>query len=142
MNERCGVREKNFSEELPYFKERLNKVLDEHYDSNGGGEDPLHICVLRDSNRIVRKAEAEIERLTTLCTKQNEELDRLQKVRANILKVMKENISQTKSEAIKEFAERLRTNVNKDLRLYGNCTVFDLVKHIENLVKEMTEVKE
>ena len=88
----------------------------------------------------------EIERLTALCTEQNEELGRLQKVRANILKVMKENISQTKTEAIKEFAERLKARIRKDIDEQGMLPLpytkkaYDAVMlFIDNLVKEMTE---
>lgn len=43
------------------------------------------------------------------------------------------------SEAIKEFAERLKTNFNKNIRLYGRCTVYDATTEIDDLVKEMTE---
>lgn len=45
-----------------------------------------------------------------------------------------------KFEAIKEFAERLKTNFNKNIRLYGRCTVCDATTEIDDLVKEMTEV--
>ena len=62
-------REKTFSEELPYFKERIKEVFD-NYSNPNGYDDPLYIAVLRDSNRIVRKAEEEINR-------QQEEIDRL-----------------------------------------------------------------
>lgn len=44
-----------------------------------------------------------------------------------------------KSEAIKEFAERLKTNFNKNIKLYGRCTVCDATTEIDDLVKEMTE---
>ena len=47
-----------------------------------------------------------------------------------------------KSEAIKGFAERLKTNFNKNIRLYGRCTVCDATTEIDDLVKEMTEVQE
>lgn len=95
------------------------------------------IGIGRNVPEIINRQQAEIERLTALCTEQNEELDRLQKVRANILKVMKENISQTKSEAIKEFAERLKEKVNLDLCEAINCSdyLYDLPKLIDNLVK-------
>lgn len=48
------TREKTFSEELPYFKERIEEVFD-NYNNPNGSEDPLYINVLRDSKRIVRK---------------------------------------------------------------------------------------
>lgn len=76
---------------------------------------------LEDAIKIIKKQQAEIESL--------------QKVRANILKVMKENISQTKSEAIKEFAERVKERAFDDGKFV--CTA-----RIDNLVKEMTEVSE
>lgn len=47
-----------------------------------------------------------------------------------------------KSETIKEFAERLKTNFNKNIRLYGRCTVYDATTEIDDLVKEMTEEKD
>ena len=50
--------------------------------------------------------------------------------------------NQIKSEVIKEFAERLKTNFNKNIRLYGRCTVCDATTEIDDLVKEMTEVSE
>ena len=62
-------REKTFSEELPYFKERIKEVFD-NYDNPNGYEDPLYIAVLRDSKRIVRKAKEEI-------TCQQTEIERL-----------------------------------------------------------------
>ena len=55
------TREKTFSEELPYFTERIKEVFD-NYDNPNGYEAPLYIDVLRDSKRIVRKAEEEIKR--------------------------------------------------------------------------------
>ena len=70
MTDNETTREKTFSEELPYFKERIKEVFDNYHNLNGG-EDPLYIAVLRDSNRIVRKAEEEI-------TRQQAEIDRLQ----------------------------------------------------------------
>ena len=106
--------------------------------------------VMRDALDLINRQQAEIERLTTLCTEQNEELGRLQKVRANILKVMKENISQTKAEAINEFAERLKATdmsdtvgeqyINGEMYSYFYSNAF--TSKVDNLVKEMTEVNE
>ena len=64
MTDKEIIIEKTFSEELPYFKERIKEVFD-NYNNPNGNEDPLYICVLRDSNRIVRKAEEEITRQKT-----------------------------------------------------------------------------
>ena len=69
MTNEKAKREKIFSEELPYFKERIQEVLD-NYDNLNGNEDPLYIAVLRDSKRIVRKAEEEFAR-------QQEEIENL-----------------------------------------------------------------
>lgn len=55
------TREKTFSEELPYFKERIKEVFD-NFDNPNGYADLLYLSVLADSNRIVRKAEEEINR--------------------------------------------------------------------------------
>ena len=52
-------RERTFEEELPYFKERIKEVFD-NYSNPNGNEDTLEICVLRQSNRIVKKAEETI----------------------------------------------------------------------------------
>lgn len=70
MTDKEITREKTFSEELPHFKERIEEVFD-NYNNPNGNEDPLYICVLRDSKRIVRKAEEEI-------TRQQTEIERLQ----------------------------------------------------------------
>lgn len=93
----------------------------------------------RVATKTIEKQDAEIERLTTLCTEQNEELCRLQKVRANILKVMKEHISQTKSEAIQEFSERLtdKADLIKANAFDSRWAIWQ--DDIDNLVKEMTE---
>ena len=65
------TREKTFSEELPYFKERIKEIFD-NYDNPDGYADVLYLSALSDSNRIVRKAEEEINR-------QQAENERLQK---------------------------------------------------------------
>ena len=121
-------REKTFSEELPYFKERIKEVFD-NYDNPNGNEDPLYIAVLRDSNRVVRKAEEEI-------TRQKAEIERLNKViqiTKDAYTMLQNKIDITKSKAIKEFAERLkqRCSANSDINYYI------LKKLVDNLVKEM-----
>ena len=114
---------------------KLKKAADEITNTVGTS----HVRILADDfftiYNLINRKDAEIKKLTTLCTEQNEELGRLQKVRVNILKVMKENISQTKSEAIKEFAERLK---EKKLNIEIMRMPF-LDRDIDNLVKEMTE---
>ena len=125
------TREKTFSEELPYFKERIKEVFD-NYDNPNGYEDPLYIAVLRDSHRILRKAEEEINR-------QQEEIERL-KGWENLLKTEKHLL--IKTEAIKEFAKRLKNKIKTECNPYGKPT-FDydtsisIMRYIDNLVKEM-----
>lgn len=64
-------------------------------------------------------------------------LDLIDRLKAKI----EREINQIKSEAIKEFAERLkRYSFVDNLSLNGKETVY--VEDIDNLVKEMTEVQE
>lgn len=128
-------REKTFSEELPYFKERIKEVFDNYHNLNGG-EDPLYIAVLRDSNRIVRKAEEEI-------TRQQTEIEQLKFEIAKLLpkgcpyaiqvEVSNKLEAQIKSEAIKEFAERLKEQKKTstlDSRIYTTEMINSLVKEM------------
>ena len=124
------TKEKTFSEELPHFKERIKEVFDNYHNPNGY-EDPLYIAVLRDSNRIVRKAEEEI-------TRQQAEIERLQNTINDILDrqpILVERAEKyAKSEAIKEFAERLKEIVKFTDDTY-EC--WEIEGYIDNLVKEM-----
>lgn len=137
-------REKTFSEELPYFKERIKEVFDNYHNPNGY-EDPLYIAVLRDSNRVVRKAEEEI-------TRQQAEIEQLKFEIAKLLpkgcpyaiqvEVSNKLEARIKSEAVKEFAERLKNKIKTECNPYGKPT-FDydtslaIMRYIDNLVKEM-----
>ena len=80
-----------------------------------------------------------------LINRQKAEIERLEKLlngRDQLVNALNKCYKQAKSEAIKEFAKRLKGELNKDFRIYGNCTIYDFVKHTDNLVKEMTEVNE
>ena len=127
------TREKTFSEELQYFHERIKEVFD-NYDNPNGYEDPLYIAVLRDSHRIVRKAEEEIN-----C--QKAENERLQKKVEELSEVLSESIriryKEAKSEAVKEFATRLEEYSYESMGNYGIIHMVVSVKDIDNLVKEM-----
>ena len=98
MTDNAITREKTFSEELPYFKERIKEVFD-NYNNPNGCEDPLYICVLRDSNRIVRKAEEEINR-------QKAENTRLAK-EVNLVSIQFQDLQERYEEAQAEI-ERLK----------------------------------
>ena len=119
-------REKTFSEELPYFKERIKEVFDNYHNLNGG-EDPLYIAVLRDSNRIVRKAEEEITRQQTEIERWKEEANKYQ----NLWCTAVDDIEKVKSKTVKEFAERLKEKIDV---VYS---IKHLKDNIDNAVKEM-----
>ena len=124
-------KEKTFSEELPYFKERIKEVFDNYSNPNGGYEDSLYIAVLRDSKRIVRKAEEEI-------TRQQAEIEALITGQETLQKY----IAKAKAEVVKEFKERLKNKIKSECNPYGKPT-FDydtsiaIMRYIDNLVTEM-----
>ena len=115
-------REKTFSEELPYFKERIKEIFD-NFDNPDGYADVLYLSALSDSSRIVRKAEEEINR-------QQAEIEKLMERIAEVSKTIK-------SEAIKEFAKRLKEKSYKTIRNYGLTKDVVEVCDIDNIVKEM-----
>ena len=130
-------REKTFSEELLYFKEQMNKVFD-YYDSPMGCAEMLYIEVLRDSNRVVRKAEEEITRQQAEIEQWKEEATKYQ----NLWCTAVDDIEKVKAEAVKEFAERLKNKIKTECNPYGKPT-FDydtsiaIMRYIDNLVTEM-----
>lgn len=131
------TREKTFSEELSYFKERMKEVYD-YYDNPKGCAEMLYIDVLCVSNRVVRKAEEEIIRQQTEIEKLKEEIQ-ITKDAYTMLQTKNEII---KSEAVKEFAERLKEKSFKTIRNYGLTKDVVEVCDIDNLVKEMVGDKE
>ena len=139
MTDNETTREKTFSEELPYFKERIKEVFD-NYDNPNGYEDPLYIAVLHDSKHIVRKAEEEI-------TRQQTEIERLQADNKNLENVIKNTflekagldidpLAEVKTEAIKKFAEKL----NEKAQIADCFNSYNMVVgtyFIDDLLKEM-----
>ncbi len=85
------------------------------------------IIALVEVKNIINRQKAEIERLTS--QKMSREQDRDYWMAQT--RIARDNITFAKSEAIKEFAERLKAES------YLNDGVF----YIDNLVKEMTESK-
>ena len=125
------TREKTFSEEIPNFKERIEEVFD-NYNNPNGNEDPLYINVLRDSKRIVRKAEKEI-------TYQQADIRMLRK-KVNSVSIqfqdLQERTDKIKVEAYKEFAERLKQSTV--MAVMGNkIYAVAASKGVDNLLKEM-----
>ena len=43
---------------------------------------------------------------------------------------------------VKEFAYKLVDAINKDITLYGRCTVCDVARRINDTLKELTESNE
>ena len=137
------TREKTFSEELPYFKERIKEVFD-NYDNPNGYEDPLYIAVLRDSKRIVRKAEEEITRQQTEIESLKENRDELWEIhcrdtkrcleRIDEIDTLKEELKTVKSEAYKECIEKVRKLAVGMHPCSDELRVFD--SDLDNLLKE------
>ena len=130
MTDKEIVIEKTFSEKLPYFKERIKEVFD-NYNNPNGNEDPLYICVLRDSDCIVRKAEEEI-------TFQQAEISRFRK-EVNLVSIqfqdLQERTDKIKVEAYKEFAEKLKKRYDNPVWYLGGSNGF--FDNLDNFVKEM-----
>lgn len=94
---------------------------------------------LKESREIINRQKAEIERLQDY----NENLQTANTALSN-------EILDSKSEAIKEFAERLKTEIISDTAYGCDCNqhsgyydytikIGDIPEYIDNLVKEMTE---
>ena len=152
------TKEKTFSAELPHFKERIKEVFD-NYNNPNGNEDPLYICVLRDSNRVVRKAEEEInrqqaenkrlEKEVNLVSIQFQDLqERYEESQAEVER-LKEFIVETrrcdkeiKVEAYKECIEKVKNYIKTHCNPYGKPdfdydTSIKILNFIDNLLKEL-----
>lgn len=145
------TREKTFSEELPYFKERIKEVFD-NYDNPNGYEDPLYIAVLRDSKRIVRKAEEEITCQQTEIERLKENRDELWEIhcrdtercleRIDEIDTLKEDVATAKSEAVKECLAKVKNYIKTRCNPYGKPdfdydTSIKILNFIDELAKEM-----
>lgn len=135
MTDKEITREKTFSEELTHFKERIKEVFD-NYNNPNGNEDPLYICVLRDSKRIVRKAEEEI-------TRQQTEIEMLQK-EVNLVSIqfqdLQEETDEIKAKAYKEFANKLEEKSETYIEdIFGDRISHKFIskEDIENTLTEM-----
>lgn len=127
MDERCGAREKTFKEELYYYWERVAEVLNSYNNSNGS-EDPLYICVLRDSKRIMSKAQEEVNRAIRVIEDKNCYIDYLKE------RVKDKKIKEIENKGIDIFSRRLKAELEKE----ASPRVYPYIKEIiDNLVKEM-----
>lgn len=156
-------REKTFSEELPYFKERMKEIFD-NFDNPDGYADVTYLSALSDSNRIVRKAEEEItrqqvenkrlEKEVNLVSIQFQDLqERYEESQAEIER-LKEFIVETrrcdkeiKSEAVKECLAKVKNYIKTHCNPYGKSdfeydTSIKILNFIDTFVKAMVEDKE
>ena len=115
---------------IKYWNEIDSEIINEH-----GEEFDVYITmpVAKSTVDLINRQKAEIIRLKN----RNAFLENEYK---NQGELFWERVKIKQSEAIKEFAERLKTNFNKNINLYGRCTVCDATIEIDDLVKEMTEV--
>lgn len=128
-------REKTFNEELLHFKERIQEVFD-NYDNPNGNEDPLYICVLRDSKRVVRKVQEEIAH-------QQAEIEKLQKE----IQITKDAyvMLQTKMDIIKatykEFADKLKELDGYYNHIFDDCaTLLVSDEYIKGRYEKINEI--
>ena len=84
------------------------------------------------------EAKAEIKRLTDLSDQLGNDID----IKLNYIYDLEEKIETAKSEAIKEFAERLKEKADDYVLSEGEFETMLFADDIDNLVKEMTEVEE
>ena len=132
-------REKTFSEELAYFKEQMKDAF-ERYTNSDGHIDVVHISILIDTKRILRKAEEEINR-------QQKEVDRYEResnskfdkwkllddrTKQRYAELYEEAKSVVRAEAIKEFAERLKGRQVRICDCFEGVSIID----IDKLLKE------
>lgn len=116
-----------FKRESKIYKNQT-KALTEELEALG---DPL-----QDAHYKIAEQQAEIERLLKLAEEQNAEIKRLQEARNKLLYGLKQickeqDENNIRAEAINEFAERLKKEVD------FIDTTRKLKKTIDNLVKEM-----
>ena len=137
MTDNKTAREMTFSEELPYFKERIKEVFD-NFDNPDGYADVLYLSALSDSNRIVRKAEEEINR-------QQAEIERLKgsTIVNNIIECNRIK-RKAKAEAVKECLAKVENYIKTHCNPYGKPdfeyeTSIKILNFIHNLVKEMVD---
>ena len=151
--------EKTFSEELPYFKEQMKDAF-ERLTNSDGHIDVVHISLLIDTKRILRKAEEEInrqqaeninlkghlEQLKSRYDNAKSEIKRLKGISVSPSKdsmdfcgvlcdYAEELIDKAKSEAYKEFAEKLKEKAMQKFDWNEYVEVDD----IDNLLKEIIE---
>ena len=85
---------------------------------------------------LIRKKEA----LRDEIAEQKAEIERFsvkEKTLKAIINHYERQLKTSKSEARKEFAERLKEKTKQDVEKYGSCTGYGTIENIDNLLKEM-----
>lgn len=100
-----------------------------------------------DALNLINRQKAEIESLKQIIDEQDKEIINLQKRIIFWREDLNYQPEKIKSEAIKEFAERLKEEMRLDDDCKYDCAQChydckDYIPFIDNLVKEMTEVQE
>lgn len=151
----------SFNDRLTCFKSDVKDYFEAPVIKNDNSvEECLEVYLIRDGYRIVNKAEeiiniqkAKIEELKAenekskckICTlegsietlkEMNEQLGVDVDRKYNLICKLEEDLRDSKSNAIKEFAERLKLKLQWDCE-FSDKLVFE--NDIDNLVKEMTE---
>jgi len=108
--------------------------------------------LMKDALDLINRQKAEIEewkkKANTPFAKVTFDRDKLQEIVDECAKNIEIDINLAKSEAIKEFAERLKENIRNAIDTYYNSYgggyyhAEDTIDDIDILVKEMTEVQE
>ncbi len=132
------------------FENEIKCIIRRNEGICNGGSDCIKCDLLMDSEEIVKCYNRAIKNIDRINRKnaENERLKAKILVKDNIndyntaqLRIAREELRTAKSNAIKEFAERLKEHSFVDnLSLNGKETVY--VEDIDRLVKEMTEVQE
>lgn len=93
---------------------------------------PENVKALLD---LINRQKAEIERLESLC----EKIGIANDAKFERICVLQEDLETAKSEAIKEFAKKIKTDAERICD--DNYIEGALIKYVDTLVKEMTETK-
>ena len=93
-------------------------------------------------NEIIREFEEALRKSYDTNAKQKAEIERLNiknKTLAAITKNYDWKFAKAKSDAYREFADKLAGAFNKDINLYGRCTLSDVALKINTTLKELTD---
>jgi len=126
------AREVSLKEQIEHYNKRRKTVFDNYYRRNTeGSEDTLEICVLRESAVLISKLESIINRLQA----ENERLNFLLNDAYENNRGLVELLERAKSEAYKEFAERLKIRFSGTLQ----CSGWLIQKVAEDILEELVD---